>query len=283
VTPERFGTLAVAYGGTIARWPTAEQDAARAWLLARPEAHAVLAAEDGLDAALAGWVVPGPGAALAGRIASSEPGWHARARQMRLWLSGIGTVATLAAGIAAGAWIVGSRVPAADARPGRLYQLTVLGCPARPWRAASRAAAPVTRSPLWRALAASLLANVFAAGAIGGGLVMLSYQNTVRPAAAALRPIRAAGDGLPPATRDRFRAAMRQVVADADGLIRTAREGRETAARLFIQAQFDRGLRTPRSAVPATLMSSSAAGWKRRRWSSPRDCQPTSASCWRKA
>lgn len=99
----------------------------------------------------------------------------------------------------------------------------------------------MTRSPLWRALAASLLANVFAAGAIGGGLVMLSHQNTVQPAASPLRPIRVAGNGLPPSTRDRFRAAMRRVVADADGLIRTAREGRETAARLFIQAQFDRG------------------------------------------
>lgn len=129
MTPERFGTLAAAYGGTIARWPAAEQDAARAWLLVRPEAHAVLAAEDGLDAALAGWVVTGPEAALVGRIASNVPGWHARARQVRLWLSGISTAATLAAGIAAGAWIVGSRVPAADARLGRLYQLTVLGAP----------------------------------------------------------------------------------------------------------------------------------------------------------
>lgn len=99
----------------------------------------------------------------------------------------------------------------------------------------------MTHSPLRCALAASLLANVFAAGAIGGGLVMLSHQNTVRPAAPPLRPIRAAGDGLPPAARDRFRTAMRQVVADADGLIRTAREGRETAAQLFIQPQFDRG------------------------------------------
>lgn len=129
MTHERFATLAAAYGGTIARWPAAEQDAARAWLLARPEAHTVLVAEDGLDAALAGWVVPGPGTALAGWIASDVPGWHARARQVRLWLSGIGTAATLAAGIVAGAWIVGSRVPAADARPGRLYQLTVLGAP----------------------------------------------------------------------------------------------------------------------------------------------------------
>ena len=129
MTPERFGTLAAAYGGAIARWPAAEQDAARAWLLAQPAAHAVLAAEDGLDATLAGWLVPGPGAALAGRIASNVPGWHARARQVRLWLSGMGTAATLAAGIAAGAWIVGTRVPAADAGPGRLCQLTVLGAP----------------------------------------------------------------------------------------------------------------------------------------------------------
>lgn len=129
MTSERFGTLAAAYGGTIAHWPAAEQDAAWAWLLARPEAHAVLAAEDGLDAALAGWVVPGPGAALAGRIASSVPGWHARARHVRLWLSGMGTAATLAAGIATGAWIVGTRVPAPGAGPGRLCQLTVLGAP----------------------------------------------------------------------------------------------------------------------------------------------------------
>ncbi len=90
-------------------------------------------------------------------------------------------------------------------------------------------------------LAASLLVNVFAAGAIGGGLFMLSRQGGWRPfAAVPQRPIRMAGDDLPAPERERFRQAMRQAIQGNQDLLRTARESRQAAADLFVQPGFDR-------------------------------------------
>ena len=89
-------------------------------------------------------------------------------------------------------------------------------------------------------LAASLLVNVFAAGAIGGGLFMLARPGVWRSlAGVASRPIRAAGEELPSPDRGRFRQAMRQVVEESGGLLRTARESRQAAADLFVQPQLD--------------------------------------------
>ncbi len=89
-------------------------------------------------------------------------------------------------------------------------------------------------------LAASLLVNVFAAGAIGGGLFMLARPGVWRSlAGVAPRPIRAAGEELPPPDRGRFRQTMRQVVEESGDLLRTARESRQAAADLFVQPQFD--------------------------------------------
>jgi len=89
-------------------------------------------------------------------------------------------------------------------------------------------------------LAISLLVNVFAAGALGGGLFMLSRSGGWRTfAGVPLRPIRTAGEELPLSDRERFRRSMRQVIEDNDSLIRTARESRRTAAQLFEQPQFD--------------------------------------------
>lgn len=132
MTPDRFAALADAYGGTIARWPAAERDAARAHLAAHPEAAAALAREAGLDAILAGWTVPGPGAALAARIAATAMHGQGRRRRLMLWLSGLGTAATLAGGLATGAGIVALQAPAADQALGPLYQLSVLGAPVEP-------------------------------------------------------------------------------------------------------------------------------------------------------
>jgi uncharacterized membrane protein len=89
-------------------------------------------------------------------------------------------------------------------------------------------------------LAASLLVNVFAAGAIGGGLLMLAKPGIWRSLTAATpRPIRVAGDALPPPDRVRFRQTMQQVIRDNRDLPRTARESRQTAAELFVQPRFD--------------------------------------------
>jgi uncharacterized membrane protein len=89
-------------------------------------------------------------------------------------------------------------------------------------------------------LAASLLVNVFAAGAIGGGLLMLARPGIWRSVtAAAPRPIRVAGESLPPPDRGRFRQAMQQVIKDNRDLPRTARESRQAAAELFVRPHFD--------------------------------------------
>ncbi len=90
-------------------------------------------------------------------------------------------------------------------------------------------------------LAVSLLFNVFAAGLIGGGLVVLARQGEVRPHAAPVRPIGTAGSGLPDPERQRFRHTMQRVFRDGRDLIATARESRQEAASLFVQPRFDVG------------------------------------------
>ena len=129
MTPERFGALADAYGGDIDRWPIAERDAA--WLHVRqhPDAQAVLSAAAGLDAALASWTVPGPGAALAATIALAVARKHAHGRRLRLWLSSLGAAAALASGMAAGAIVLMLSVPATERGGSPMYELTVLGAP----------------------------------------------------------------------------------------------------------------------------------------------------------
>lgn len=88
-------------------------------------------------------------------------------------------------------------------------------------------------------LAASLLVNVFAAGALGGGLLMLSRQGARPHASQPHRPVADAGAALPPPDRGRFTHLMRQLVRDNRDLVRIARENRETAADLFVQPRFD--------------------------------------------
>ncbi len=88
-------------------------------------------------------------------------------------------------------------------------------------------------------LAASLLVNVFAIGAIGGGLFMLSREGDLRAHPVAHQPLRAAGDGLPAPDRARFRTAIRTVLRDSRDLGATARDNRAAAAELFVQPVFD--------------------------------------------
>ena len=99
----------------------------------------------------------------------------------------------------------------------------------------------MTRQGLGVLLVASLLANVFAVGAIGGGLLVLSRQDYWHPhLRMPHRPLRMAGQGLPAPDRQRFHRAMRQVLQDNRDLPRTARASRLEAARLFVRPHFDR-------------------------------------------
>jgi len=112
MTPERFETLAEAYGGDVARWPYAEREAAAELMAERPAwAGRVLAEAGELDAALSGLAPPRGSAGLADRIAATAP--KARPR-WRGWLvpsaMGAGLAAACAAGVVLGAQL---SVPAA--------------------------------------------------------------------------------------------------------------------------------------------------------------------------
>lgn len=91
------------------------------------------------------------------------------------------------------------------------------------------------------ALAASLVLNVFAAGALGGGTFMLFRHGAARtgPGALPSGPA-AAGQDLPQTERVRFRTTVRAVLAENRDLIRGATEARSTAFELFMQPSFDR-------------------------------------------
>lgn len=88
-------------------------------------------------------------------------------------------------------------------------------------------------------LVASLLGNLFAAGVIGGGLLMLSHRDARPAAGMPHRPVADAGAALPDPDHARFAHLMRRLLRDNRDLTRTARESRETAADLFVQPQFD--------------------------------------------
>ena len=129
MTPARFAALADAYGSRIEAWPEAERNAALAYLAEYPGGAAVLTEQMELDSALAAWLVPGPGAALAGRIGSTVGRRGALIRRFRLWISGLSAAAALASGIAVGVSVVDVLPSAASQASGQLYQLTVLGAP----------------------------------------------------------------------------------------------------------------------------------------------------------
>lgn len=69
MTFERFDELAMAYGGTLARWPDAARRDGEVFLAAHPDAARSLADASALDAALAGLEAPPvPSDALMARI-----------------------------------------------------------------------------------------------------------------------------------------------------------------------------------------------------------------------
>lgn len=100
---ERFQTLAEAYGGAIARWPTDVQDAAFAFLAQAPEeADALLADARETDTLLDEAERLSPSVALRDRILAAAPKERAARSRAWRWLTGAGVGAGLAAATAAG-------------------------------------------------------------------------------------------------------------------------------------------------------------------------------------
>lgn len=101
MTPERFETLAEAYGGDIARWPVDEQDAASQLMIDRPDwATPILARQTELDAILDLWAPVPLGQALREAILAQAP--PPRRSYWPRWLVGASLGAGLATACAAG-------------------------------------------------------------------------------------------------------------------------------------------------------------------------------------
>jgi hypothetical protein len=99
---ERFGDLAQAYGGQIARWPEGERDAAALFAASEPAAaQAVLATASDLDAVLEAWAAPVADAGLREAIVASAP-QPRRRPPLAAWAWRAGLGAGLAAACAAG-------------------------------------------------------------------------------------------------------------------------------------------------------------------------------------
>jgi hypothetical protein len=111
MTPERFETLAQAYGGDVARWPAAEREAAALLMAERPDwAQGALAEAGALDAALAAYAPPRATAALTDRIVAGAPTPRSR-RRWPAWLAPAGLGAGLAAACAAGVMLGAELAP----------------------------------------------------------------------------------------------------------------------------------------------------------------------------
>jgi hypothetical protein len=114
MTPERFETLAEAWGGDVARWPHAEREAAAALMAEEPAwAERVLAGAGELDAALSALPPPRGAADLADRIAAGAPKVRPR---WQGWLVPTGMGAGLAAACAAGV-VMGAQLGAPAMAP----------------------------------------------------------------------------------------------------------------------------------------------------------------------
>lgn len=112
---ERFQALADAFGGSVARWPADEQDAAWAALTRLgAEADAILAAARDLDATLDGGERLQPSAALRRRVLDAAPRPRAPRPPLLRWLTGAGVGVGLAAAGAAGVAVgVGAAISSA--------------------------------------------------------------------------------------------------------------------------------------------------------------------------
>ena len=112
MTPERFATLAEAFGGDVACWPDAEREAAATLMAADPAwAEPVLARAGELDAALAAFSPPRAATGLMDRILADAPRPRPAARRWTGWFVPAGLGAGLAAACAAG-MVMGAQMSA---------------------------------------------------------------------------------------------------------------------------------------------------------------------------
>lgn len=103
MTPERFETLAQAYGGDLARWPADQRDAAALVMAGDPHfAARILARARDLDEALDAWAPLPVRADLREAVIAAAP--HPR-RMVRDWIWRAGLGAGLAAACAAGLFV----------------------------------------------------------------------------------------------------------------------------------------------------------------------------------
>lgn len=105
MTIDRFRSLAEAYGGSVARWPAGEREAAAALMAAAPNAaRAILEEADALDSVLDSWRPVAASRDVLERIVASAPVRQARRHLSWLWGAGagFGLAAACAAGLAAG-------------------------------------------------------------------------------------------------------------------------------------------------------------------------------------
>lgn len=124
---ERFRTLAEAFGGSVARWPLADQDAAYAFLATSPdEAGQILAEARDLDEDLDTVERLSPSHDLRQRILAAAPSPRAAWSRFRRWLTGAGVGVGLAAATAAG-MIAGVNMAAASAGEDALLLAAVYG------------------------------------------------------------------------------------------------------------------------------------------------------------
>ena len=103
MTPDRFQTLAEAYGGVISRWPAETRDEAYAHMAAAPEEAALaLAMARDLDEALDAVERLSPSRALRQSILAAAPAARPARGPVWRWLTGAGVGLGLATAAAAG-------------------------------------------------------------------------------------------------------------------------------------------------------------------------------------
>jgi len=98
----RFEALVAAYGATPSRWPEEERDAAQAFARSNPEAAALLAEADAIDALLFAHRVAEPSRTLRAMVIEGAPSKRRLTGRAKLWWSGLGLAVAGASGVLAG-------------------------------------------------------------------------------------------------------------------------------------------------------------------------------------
>ena len=110
---DRFLTIVEAYGADPRRWPATERATAQAFAAADPQAPAILAAADALDAWLHESAVAAPSEDLRRRVLEAAPRPRRKVAARQWWAPGAGFAAAGLAGIVLGLALFGRSPPAA--------------------------------------------------------------------------------------------------------------------------------------------------------------------------